>query len=242
MTDPKLTQFKLLCFDVYGTLVDWEGGIYKNIEPLIRRANKEWSREEALIAFHEVETNIQSRNPTDLYTEILADTYYALAKRLDLPEDEELKQASKDFGNSVGSWSPFGDTIDALARLSKTYRLVVLSNIDKASFAHTQKMLEQGFKFSLVLTAQDIGSYKPNLNNFEYMLRAVNEKFGIEKHEVLVTAVSLYHDHKPANSLGISSVWIAREGSTLPILQDVNYIWKFPTLGDMANAVEEEAT
>lgn len=152
------------------------------------------------MAFHEVETNIQSQNPTGFYTKILSDTYYALAKRLDLPEDAKLEQASVEFGNSVGSWSPFPDTIDALARLSKTYRLVVLSNVDNSSFVHTQKTLEQGFKFDLILTAQvgfnlvdyiilicisqDIGSYKPDLNNFEYMLRTVKEKFGVEKHEV----------------------------------------------------------
>ncbi|KAF8483137.1 putative hydrolase [Gautieria morchelliformis] len=240
MIDPKLTQFKLLCFDVYGTLLDWESGIYESILPIIQRSQESWTRTEALAAFHSVETNLQAQNPTDLYTKVLADSYYTLAKRLGLPEDGQLTEASLAFGNSVGKWPIFPDTVEALARLSKHYRLVVLSNVDRLSFSHTQRVLEQGFQFDLVLTAQDIGSYKPDPTNFEYMLNSVKAKFGIEKHEVLVTANSLFHDHKPANTLGIASSWIIREGDFMAVKTDATYVFSFPTLGDMANAVVKE--
>ena len=133
---------------------DWETGIYDGILPIVQRSQKPWTRREALAAFYSVETNLQAQNPTDLYSKILSDSYFAFAKRLDLPESPELREASQAFGNSVGKWPVFPDTIPALAQLSKHYRLVILSNVDKASFSHTQKILEQGFKFDLILTAQ----------------------------------------------------------------------------------------
>lgn len=239
--DPKLTQFKALCFDVYGTLIDWESAVYDAIAPLVRRAGKDWTRKDILSVFCDVESDIQAQEPTALYTKVLADTYYALAKRLDLPENAQLKEAAVLFGNSIADWKPFPDSIDALRRLSKHYKLVVLSNVDKTSFGHTQARLEEGFNFDLILTAQEIGSYKPNLANFEYMLKTVKEKFGIDKHEVLVTANSLFHDHAPANSLGIASSWIIREGSVMGIKGNATYVWAFGDLGDMAAAVEKEA-
>ncbi|KIJ36930.1 hypothetical protein M422DRAFT_211848 [Sphaerobolus stellatus SS14] len=240
MSDPKLTQFKALSFDVYGTLIDWETPVHDAIAPIVRRAGKNWSRKDILTIYTDVETDIQAQNPTALYPTVLADTYYAIAKRLDLPETPELKEASVLFGNSIPDWKPFPDTIDALRRLSKHYKLVVLSNVDRNSFSFTQKILEQGFQFDLILTAQDIGSYKPDLANFEYMLNAVKEKYGIEKHEVIVTANSRKHDHKPANSLGIASSWIKREGSVMGQSGNATYIWDFETLGEMADAADNE--
>jgi len=238
--DPKLTQFKALCFDVYGTLIDWETPVYEAVAPLVRRAGKDWSRKDILSVFCDVETDIQAQVPTALYPKVLADTYYALAKRLDLPENNELKQASVAFGNSIPDWKPFPDTVDALRVLSKHYKLVVLSNVDRTSFGFTQKILEQGCHFDIILTAQDIGSYKPNLLNFEVMLQELKEKLGIEKHQVLVTANSLSHDHGPANALGIPSSWIIREGSVIGMRGNATYVWAFGTLGDMAAAVEQE--
>ncbi|KAF8591374.1 hypothetical protein K439DRAFT_1627086 [Ramaria rubella] len=125
------------------------------------------------------------------------------------------------------------------AVIAKYYRLVVLSNVDKTSFSHTKKVLEQGFTFDLILTAQDIGSYKPDPANFEYMLKSVKVQLEIEKHEILVTANSLFHDHKPANALGIASSWIVREGE-IGSKTDAKYVFSFPTLGDMAEAVTKE--
>jgi FMN phosphatase YigB (HAD superfamily) len=135
-------------------LKDWETGIYQSIEPLIKLSGKPWTKRDALIAFHEVEKDIEAQYPADLYPEILAKTYYALASRLDLPEDDVLKAASVAFGNSIGDWPLFPDTVAALEKLSKHYRLVVLSNIDRKNFSSTRQALEHGFKFDLILTAE----------------------------------------------------------------------------------------
>lgn len=121
-----------------------------------------------------------------LYSTLLSHVHAHLAKSLSLPTTPEMDTA---FGLSVRSWKPFPDTCAALARLSKHYKLVVLSNVDKEAFGYTQKILESGGgKFDLVVTAQDVGSYKPDLRNFRYVLREIEERFGVKKGEVLVTA------------------------------------------------------
>jgi 2-haloalkanoic acid dehalogenase type II len=146
------------------------------------------------------------------------------------------------FGSSVGDWKPFPDTIPALATLSRHYKLIILSNVDNDSFKKTRAVLEHSepdhqFEFDGVYTAQDIGSYKPDPANFEYVLRKLKDRFGVEKSEVLVTAGSLLHDHLPANQLGLNSVWIAREGAVMRQDPVATYDLKFSTLGAMADRV-----
>lgn len=117
--------------------------------------------------------------------------------------------------------------------------MIILSNVDKLSFAGTQKALAP-FVPDLVLTAQDIGSYKPAEQNFVYMLAAVKEKFGIEPDEVLITANSLLHDHQPGHALGLKGAWISRPGAVMGLgeaVKDVKFEFEFKTLGEMADAV-----
>jgi 2-haloalkanoic acid dehalogenase type II len=143
-------------------------------------------------------------------------------------------------GASVAQWKPFPDSIDALVRLQKHYKMVILSNVDKTSFAGTAQVLSP-FVPDLVLTAQEIGSYKPNEQNFRYMLAVIAKEFGLKPNEVLITAQSLVHDHQPAHALGLKGAWIAREGSVMGVgelVKDVKYEFVFPTLGEMAAAVE----
>lgn len=92
----------------------------------------------------------------------------------------------------------------------------------------------------MVITAQDVGGYKPDLRNFEYMLDAVKEEFGVEREQVLQTAQSQFHDHQPAKKVGVKSVWIVRPGAIMGNVGEEIYDWKFDTLGDMADAVEKE--
>jgi FMN phosphatase YigB (HAD superfamily) len=91
-----------------------------------------------------------------------------------------------------------------------------------------------------VYTAEDIGSYKPDLKNFEYMLKKVKEDFGVEKNEVLQTAQSQFHDHHPAKEMGIKSCWVFRPGALVGNRDDPVYNWRFDKLADMADAVENE--
>lgn len=244
------------------------------------------SRRDVLLAFTNVEKDLQAKYPTMLYKDILAHTHAELAARLQgkptRPDDGQsvavtelsahpggstgssittagpssaadssaqssgLTDEDIAFGSSVGLWKPFPDTIPALKTLSQHYKLTILSNVDNESFSKTRAVLERSdrnnqFEFDGVYTAQDIGSYKPDLANFEYALKKLKENFGIEKHQVLVTAGSLLHDHLPANKLGLNSVWIAREGAVMRQDPVATYDLKFTTLGAMAEKVTEQA-
>ena len=118
---------------------------------------------------------------------------------------------------------------------------MILSNVDRESFSATRALLEHGFKFNKVLTAQDIGSYKPDPANFEFMLDTLKKDFDIDREHILITAQSRLHDHKPANGLCLSSCWIDREGASMGHAEDAAYTFAFPTLGAFADAVEKEA-
>lgn len=235
----KLTDFKLLSFDVYGTLIDWERGVLTALEPTLKASNKSDTDSKIIRkAFNDLESSHQAKNPSQRYSELLAAIHPQLCKQLGLnnPTEEE----SRKFGQSVSDWPAFPDTVDALKRLSKVYKLVVLSNVDNESFKKGNENGLQGFKFDAVYTAEDIGSYKPDLKNFEYMLQHVKQDFGIEKDQVLQTAQSQFHDHYPAKEMGMKSVWICRPGAAMGNRDDPVYDWKFDRLVDMADAVEEE--
>lgn len=239
MQPKTLSNFEALIFDVYGTLIDWELGIYNALQTILTRANKSWSQDEALFAFHSVEKDLEAQNPGMLYNQLLASVHKALATRIGTSSTPEEDAA---FGSSISSWPAFSDTVAALAKLKKYYKLIVLSNVDNNSFnTFTRPILEAaGGSFDVVLTAQDIGSYKPDTNNFEVALKTVEERFGIPKEKVLVTANSLYHDHGPANLLGISSSWIERDAH--PKIGDLSlttYDFHFKTLGEMAEEREK---
>lgn len=235
----RLTDFRLLCFDVYGTLIDWETGLVNALQPLVEANNRsEISRDRLLAAYHEVESEQQKKTPGLTYSDLLSTVLPQLADALGLepPSDQE----SRTFGQSIGKWPAFPDTVDALRRLSKQYKLVVLSNVDRQSFAASNAGPLQGIPFDMVITAQDVGSYKPNLKNFETMLEKVKGEFGIEKSQILQTAQSQFHDHRPAHEMGMKSVWIVRPGATMGNRVQEIFDWKFNTLGEMADAVEKE--
>ncbi|TCD67419.1 hypothetical protein EIP91_012391 [Steccherinum ochraceum] len=230
------------------------------------------NKKDALSAYFAVEDDLQARYPTMLYADILARAHAELATRsTNQPAPPETISASATatsvgtsasaqtdeidesqaehvaFGKSIPTWKPFPDTIPALAYLATRYKLVPLSNVDRESFQGTRDVLETSlpdhqFEFSAVYTAQDIGSYKPNPANFEYALKRLKEDFGVEKHEVLVVAASLTHDHVPANKLGLAGVFIDRGAISLNLDPNVaTYNAKYPTLGAFADEVKKQA-
>lgn len=235
----KLTEYRLLCFDVYGTLIDWETGVVSGLEPLLGQLPKEKrpSRSKILHAYQSAESAQQTKTPDMPYSQLLATIYPQLAKAFSVSEPSS--QDAKTFGSTVGSWPAFPDTVDALQRLGKFYKLVVLSNVDRESFSASNAGPLGGVKFDRIITAQDVGSYKPDLRNFEYMLKTVKEEFGVRKEGILQTAQSQFHDHYPAKKVGIKSVWIER-GGTMGNMEEVIFDWKFGTLGEMADALERE--
>ncbi|KAI0597964.1 HAD-like domain-containing protein [Biscogniauxia sp. FL1348] len=234
----KLTDFDVLSFDVYGTLIDWETGIVTSLQPLLDSNNASFSREKLLDVVHECERTQQAATPTLLYHELLRTIHPQIADKLGLPEPSP--DQSEAFGASVGSWPAFPDTVDALKRLGKHYKLVIISNVDLVSFAKSNEGPLAGVKFDMIVTAQDVGSYKPDLRNFQYMVKKVQEEFGVPKERILQTAQSQFHDHHPAKAMGMYSSWIVRPGAIMGNRDSPVYDWKFDTLGEMADALEEE--
>ena len=143
------------------------------------------------------------------------------------------------FGASVGRWPAFADSAEALARLHRRFRLVILSNVDRASFAASNHHL--GVEFDLVLTAEDVGAYKPSPRSFPALLEGISS-IGVSRDELLHVAQSLYHDHEPARAVGLPSVWIDRRhdregfGATpAPRADDVAPDWTFPSMAAFAD-------
>ena len=152
------------------------------------------------------------------------------------------------YGRSIGDWPAFADTPDALRYLKGHYKLVILSNVDNESFSFSNERL--GVGFDAVVTAEDVGAYKPSLANFEYMLAALGRGLGGEpvgKDDILHTAESLFHDHGPANAIGLASCWIHRRhgkegsGATMVPEKAPRYDFRFTSLGEMAEAHRNEA-
>ena len=156
----KLSQFKALSFDCYGTLIDWEAGLGRALEPLLDRSGK--TADELLEAFGRIEHQLEEEHPGVRYSDLLVKVHQRLASELGLDEDSS---AARTFGGSVGDWPAFPDVPEALRYLKQHFRLIILSNVDRASFARSNERL--GVEFDQVFTAEDIGSYKPSLRNFD---------------------------------------------------------------------------
>jgi 2-haloalkanoic acid dehalogenase type II len=233
----KLTDFAVLTFDCFGTIIDWESGALSALHAALPSTSS-LPRDRLLAVYHEVEAAQQALTPDLPYDQLVGSLIPQIAAKLVLPAPDEPHSAT--FGASVGQWPAFPDSVDALRRLAKRFKLVILSNVDRASFARTNAGPLEGVPFDLIVTAQDVGSYKPDLRNFEYMLREVKEKFGVDKQQVLQTAQSQFHDHQPAKKMGMSSCWIVRPGAVMGNREGEVYDWKFDTLGELADAAERE--
>jgi 2-haloacid dehalogenase len=232
----KLSDFKALTFDCYGTLIDWEAGLSEAWAPL--RAAAGVGDDALFRLFGRLESVQQAATPSMLYPEVLAAVYGDMAEALGVRVSDA---ACTRFGGSVGDWPAFADTVEALRYLRGHFRLFVLSNVDRGSFAVSAARM--GVSFDGVFTAQDIGSYKPDTRNFEYLLARMGE-LNIGRGELLHVAQSLFHDHVPAGRLGIASAWIDRRagtggGATAEAEGEVGYAFRFDTLGALAKAHRE---
>ena len=167
----RLHDFDVLSFDCYGTLIDWETGLLAALAPLLDRVATPPTREGALEAFGRLEHAQQVATPTKPYRDILAIVYKRLAEAWERPATWEQAQA---FGASIPFWPAFPDSAAALAELKQRYRLVILSNVDNASFAASNAKL--GVTFDAVFTAEETGVYKPDRRGFDYMLARLGER------------------------------------------------------------------
>lgn len=236
----KLHDFRVLTFDCYGTLIDWESGIYMALQPLLTRAGAGLTRDAVLEAFARHEASQELETPTMPYSELLGTVHRRLAQAWGVAPDAE--EAAR-FGASVPSWPTFPDSPAALAYFKQHYRLVILSNVDRAGFAGSNRQL--GVAFDAIYTAQDIGSYKPDLANFRALLAGLAER-GTRREEILHTAQSLFHDHAPAKKMGLATAWIDRRrdqegwGATMPPPEGATYDFRFDSLAAMAAAHKAE--
>ena len=201
----QLTEFRVLMFDCYGTLIDWERGILNELQPWAEKHGLRRTQDELLEAFGETEAQCETETPQLLYPDILEHVLERLAARWSVTLGAGEARA---FGQSVGRWPAFPDSAAALNYLQRYYKLVILSNVDHASFVRSQARLE--VTFDLVITAQDVGSYKPSLKNFEYALAAIDRAFNARKPQILHTAQSIFHDVVPARKVGLKTMWINR--------------------------------
>ena len=200
----RLTDFKVLTFDCYGTLIDWETGIINALRPLLKKDRAERSRDEVLASFARHETAQEAETPDMIYSDLLARVHLRLAEEWGIAASEADHRA---FGGSVGKWPAFADSAASLSYLKQFCKLVILSNVDRKSFSASNQRL--GVAFDAVYTAEDIGSYKPDLRNFRYMIGALRHS-GHAERDILHIAQSLFHDHAPANAVGLRSAWIDR--------------------------------
>lgn len=238
----QLRDFKVLTFDCYGTLIDWESGIWDGLQPLVSGLDKTMLREQALADFGEEESAQEHETPSLRYSELLARVHARLAKRWKVQQDATL---DRDFGAYVPYWPAFPDSADALRYLKRHYKLVILSNVDRESFKGSNRRL--GVTFDAIYTAEDIGSYKPDPRNFDYLIRRVKDDLGFDKSAILHTAQSLFHDHVPAERAGLARAWINRRkgktgsGATKIPERMPKVHFEFASLAEMAEAHRREA-
>ena len=193
-------RFDLLTFDCYGTLVDWEAGIIAAVQRFGATHGASFTEPAILAAFGAAEHVVQA-DRYRTYREVLALTLDRMGHTLGFsPTSAECGA----FATSVGDWPPFSDTIDALGRLATRYRLGIVSNVDDDLFAETTRHLNTHFDW--VVTAQQVGSYKPAPAHFKEMAM----RSGVPRNRTLHIAQSLFHDIAPASALGYATVHVNR--------------------------------
>ncbi len=232
-----LTDFKILTFDTYGTLIDWESGIYQALQPLLDKLPIKLARDEVLERFAECEKRQQMESPSMLYRDLLAQVALAMAAKWQIKFSD---QEAVEFGRSVKHWPAFDDSIESLEYLRQHYLMATLTNCDRISYMGSNARLE--IEWDAIYTAQDVGCYKPNLRNFEFMLAQLRTQFGILPHQILHLAQSLNHDMVPASVMRLPKVWINRRhnqeglGATSPPEGEYSIEWEFNSMSDFAEA------
>jgi 2-haloacid dehalogenase len=233
-----LAAYKALSFDCYGTLIDWETGMLEVLRPWAASVDLDADDEQLLSAYAAIETAAERDDPTARYPDILAESFRRVGQALGRPVEQTW--ASR-LANSVPDWPAFPDSADALASLARHYQLIILSNVHRDGFAASNRRLNGNF--AAVITAEDVGSYKPMENHFRALDRTLAE-LGIDRSELVHVAQSLYHDHVPARREGLRSVWINRRhdrmgwGATPEPSEAWSYDLEFTSMADFAAAAD----
>jgi 2-haloacid dehalogenase len=194
------SRFEILTFDCYGTLINWEEGIFSALKPILSAHNKKIDDARLLNLYGDFELRSEQA-PFRPYREVLESVVRQFGTELGFtPTPEEIRS----LPDSLPTWKPWPDTVAALKQLKSRYRLAILSNVDDDLFARTRPQLE--VEFDEVITAQQAQAYKPSLKLFELALSRINAP----AHRVLHIGQSIYHDVVPAQALGLATVWVNR--------------------------------
>jgi 2-haloacid dehalogenase len=230
----KLTDFDALSFDCYGTLIDWEAGLSAVLVPWARERGLTLTAEQLLTEYSGIEAAVEAEAPVRLYPDVLARSMKLLGARLGA---EVTSEDAARLAASVPDWPAFPDSRDALLALGQRYDLIIVSNVDRAGFEASSTKL--GATFAAVITAQDVGSYKPAQQNFNALAKEA-ARLGIAPGRLLHVAQSLFHDHVPAKRAGLPTVWINRRhdrpgwGATPEPPAPVTPDWEFPSMAAFA--------
>ncbi|KAK3114020.1 hypothetical protein LTR53_008091 [Teratosphaeriaceae sp. CCFEE 6253] len=241
------TRIKALSFDIFGTLVDWEGGIDASARATALGPYLPPDRKQFLLDIEQHDTTVQRENPTMLQSRVIAEGLKRYAAQLGVVASgkltqDQVGQACEEYSGKIGDYPAFPDTVKAIQRLAKHYKLFPLTNVDNASFARTMAGPLKGCDFAAIYTAEDIGSYKPEHKNFHYLLDHIKRDFGVEKGDLCHVAQSLFHDHRPAGELQLLSVWVDRQGAMGGETEDAQVKFHFQlrveTLEELADIVD----
>lgn len=197
-----MTQFSLITFDCYGTLIDWERGIKSALKGLIENRGLSFDIESLPQRYIEIEMEIE-REDYRKYRDVLAIGVRRLF------EENGIKLTSQEeniFVDTIIRWPPFEETTEVLRRLKEKHKLVILSNIDDDLIQHSIRLI--GVDFDGVITAEKVKSYKPSYGHWKNMM----ESFRVPKEYVIHVAASYEHDIVPAKELGFAVAWINRKG------------------------------
>jgi 2-haloacid dehalogenase len=220
---------EVLSFDCYGTLIDWETGILASLRSVLGRSASAAPDDALLEAYARHEARLEAE-PWKPYRQILREALTQTVAERGVTVPPSARAA---LGGSVADWPAFADSVDALARLRQRFGLAVITNCDNDLFDYSDVKL--GRPFTWRITAQLVGSYKPNRRNFEFAL----QRIGLPPERIVHVAQSLYHDHVPAQAMGLRTVWVNRRhdrpgfGATPPASVKPNM-----TVTDMASLAE----
>lgn len=234
MTSPTIlppissAQYTILSFDLYGTLIDWESGIYPHLRPLLASPtlakNHPYlipfpstpAQGQSLAPEHPLlrqvstlEGEIQDANPSIKFEDVLRGAYERIAADTGAEVKEQDLQA---VIRSSREWQPFPDTVSAMKALhaSGRYKFVALSNNSRAGLKAVLAGPLKDVHFDLAYSAEEAGAYKPSQKTFEYMLDGIRDAFGVGKDSVLHCAHGVGSDQVVCEEMGIRHVWVER--------------------------------
>lgn len=228
----KITQFKVMTFDVVGTLIDFETGVLDAVRTL---GGTKASDNEIFESYKRGRDKFYGRSSS-----AMKDVYLSLAGELGIRSDEATAEA---FQLAVLRWPAFADSVEALARLRRNFRLVAMTNADRTAFSAYSHTLGNPFHDSV--TCDETGCAKPDPQFFAFN-KGRQSLLGYRQSEILHVAQSQYHDIGIARQLGYTTCWIERRqgqegfGGTPEPKAVIKPDFHFTTLKQLADAVDAE--